>query len=265
MQAQPDDFQSTTQKPTPGPQFFLSFSVAFFSHFHRCLHYSRRNRSFIFSSRLQTWQECTTHRIGDPRPLLEVPWNFPLTAHFARTGSPAEDLRWVIALGVKRQVAFNHLISASILIRWHSRTVLWLAQTVRVRRIPSRVKLSVLGRLCGSRQAVARNHLPPTRVQNQISGKLLLAARQPRVCKYKSNLWVSIGISGSRSRVSQQTPKMIFLPRPRPDFMTNANEDTTSSYGKRSQIASTACPSPPSVSCSRDSPPLFAANVRLSF
>lgn len=47
----------------------------------------------------------------------------------------------------------------------------------------------------------------------------------------------------------------------RPDFMTNANEDTTSSYGKRSQIASTACPSPPSVSSSRDSSPLFATNV----
>jgi hypothetical protein len=32
------------------------------------------------------------------------------------------------------------------------------------------------------------------------------------------------------------------------DSTTNANEDTTSSYGKRSQIASTACPSLPLVS-----------------
>lgn len=113
---QPDDFQSTTQKPTPGPQFFLSFSVAFFSHFHCCLHYSCRNRSFIFSPRLQTWQECTTHRIGDPRPVLEVAWNIPLAAHLARTGGPAEDLRWVIALGVKRQspsIALSPLYSLS--------------------------------------------------------------------------------------------------------------------------------------------------------
>lgn len=35
------------------------------------------------------------------------------------------------------------------------------------------------------------------------------------------------------------------------DFTMNANDDTTSNYGRRLQIALTACPSPPSVSLAK--------------
>lgn len=39
------------------------------------------------------------------------------------------------------------------------------------------------------RKAIARDNLPPSRLQNQIPRKFLLAARQSRMCKHKSNLW----------------------------------------------------------------------------
>ena len=50
--------------------------------------------------------------------------------------------------------------------RRHSRPVYRLAAAVRIRRLPSRGKLSVPGRLCRPWQAVTGNHLPFTRIQD---------------------------------------------------------------------------------------------------
>lgn len=83
-----------TQKPTPG---HLPWHFSFFF-FIQSLIFMLTVLTFIFSSRLQTWKECTTHWIGNPRIMLEISWNLPLTANPSRTGSSSKNLRWVIDL-----------------------------------------------------------------------------------------------------------------------------------------------------------------------
>ena len=129
-------------------------------------------------------------------------------------------------------------------IRWYPRPVLRLVEIVRVRRLPTWVELLVPWRLCGSWQAVAGDHLSPARLQNQISGELLLTSRKPRMREYKSNLRVSN--SKDKPKTSSRLMSLFFY-FSIIDSMTNANDDTTSSYGRLSQIALTACRSPLSV------------------
>lgn len=75
------------------------------------------SKCFIFSSRLQTWKECSAHRIGNPWIMLKISWNFPLTAHLTRTGSSTENLRWVIIIHERHEHKVSNLPSPSNLSR----------------------------------------------------------------------------------------------------------------------------------------------------
>ena len=74
--------------------------------------------------------------------------------------------------------------------RRHPRSVLRPVASVRVRRLPARSQLPLLGRLRGPWQAVTRDDLPPTGVQDQVPGELLRVAGEPRVCEYQPDLRV---------------------------------------------------------------------------
>lgn len=75
-------------------------------------------------------------------------------------------------------------------IRRYTWPVLRSAAAFRVRRVPPRSQLPLLGGLRRPWQAIARDHLSATGVQNQVPRELLCAEGEPRVCKYQSNLWI---------------------------------------------------------------------------
>lgn len=81
--------------------------------------------------------------------------------------------------------------------RWYPWPVLRPSSPVRIRRLPARIKLPLSRRLRGPRQTVARDHLPPSRLQNQISRKLFPSTRKPWVRQHQQNIrilwwmWVS--------------------------------------------------------------------------
>lgn len=66
-------------------------------------------------------------------------------------------------------------------LRRYPRPILRPPPPLRVRRLPPRSQLPLPRRLRRPRQAIARDHLPATRLQDQVPGELLRAARQPRV------------------------------------------------------------------------------------
>lgn len=74
-------------------------------------------------------------------------------------------------------------------LRWHSWTVHGFTPPVRIRRLPSGSQLSLSRRLRRSRQTVPRDDMPPSSLQDQVSGELLLASWQSRVCFNQQDLW----------------------------------------------------------------------------
>ena len=66
--------------------------------------------------------------------------------------------------------------------RWHSWSILWLVAAVWIRRFSTWVQLPLFGRLRRSWETIFRDHLLVAGVQNQVSRKLFLTPRQPRMC-----------------------------------------------------------------------------------
>lgn len=85
--------------------------------------------------------------------------------------------------------AFSFMNPASCC-RWHPWSILWPAEAVWVRRLPSREQLPVSGRLCGQGEAVAGNHLSSARLQNQVPWEFLSVEGKPRVCFNQQNIWI---------------------------------------------------------------------------
>jgi len=68
--------------------------------------------------------------------------------------------------------------------RWHTWSILWLATTVRVRRVSTRKQLLVPRWLRRPRQTIAGDHLSAARLQDQVPWELLSTSWQPWVCQY---------------------------------------------------------------------------------
>ena len=72
--------------------------------------------------------------------------------------------------------------------RWHPRPILRSVAAVWIRRFSTRIELPLPRRLRWSWEAIFRNHLLVTGVQNKVSRKLFPTQRQPRVRQYKQNI-----------------------------------------------------------------------------
>ena len=72
--------------------------------------------------------------------------------------------------------------------RWHPRPILRSVAAVWIRRFSTRIQLPLPRRLRWSWEAIFRNHLLVTGVQNKVSRKLFPTPRQPRVRQYKQNI-----------------------------------------------------------------------------
>ena len=97
-------------------------------------------------------------------------------------------VKLVFTKSVQNKTQVKKLISVRSFKRWHPRSVLRPAPFIRIRRLSARVQLPFPRRLRGPRQAVPRDHLSASRLQNQISGELLSAPGQPRMRQHQSHL-----------------------------------------------------------------------------
>ena len=109
-------------------------------------------------------QVCADVGDGGAQSVSQVARDLPPAADPAGAGGAAEDLRR------------------------HSRPVHGPAAAVRVRRLPSRGQLPLPRRLRGPGEAVAGDHLPAARLQDQVPRELLPPPRKPRVRQYQPHL-----------------------------------------------------------------------------
>ena len=124
-----------------------------------------RKMYFLYcSSRVAAGQKCTADRKWNSRALPKISRTFFVTAHFAGTGGPTEDLRR------------------------YSRSILWFVAAVWIWRISSGIQLPLPRRLRWSWQTIPGNHLSFAGLQNQVSRKLFLTPRQPWVRQYQQNI-----------------------------------------------------------------------------
>ena len=76
------------------------------------------------------------------------------------------------------------------IVRRHTRPILRLATSIRVRWFPTRSKLSLPRRLRRPGKTILGNNMSPPRLQNQVSRKLFHTPRKPRMCFHQPDLWI---------------------------------------------------------------------------